>query len=84
MVSCRHKLKRNNFKTELEKKDMSIYETCPVLESDNFLVRLVRNEDCDALLKVYSDKNALPFFNSNNCDGDNFLLPDKRKNERGC
>ena len=24
----------------------------------------------DDLLKVYSDKNALPFFNSDNCDGD--------------
>ncbi|MBD5394932.1 MAG: N-acetyltransferase [Lachnospiraceae bacterium] len=58
---------------------MSIYEICPVLESDNFLVRLVRNEDCDALLKVYSDKNALPFFNSDNCDGDNFYYSTKER-----
>ena len=43
---------------------MSIYETCPVLESDNFLVRLLKSEDCDALLKVYSDNIAMPFLNS--------------------
>lgn len=51
---------------------MNIYETCPVLESDNYLLRLFIDEDCDDLLKVYSDKNALPFFNSDSCDGDNF------------
>ena len=33
---------------------------------------MVKNEDCDDLLKIYSDKNALPFFDSDNCDGDNF------------
>lgn len=51
---------------------MNIYEKCPELESKKFLVRLFQKEDCDDLLKVYSDKNALPFFNSDNCDGDNF------------
>lgn len=58
---------------------MNIYEACPVLESENFLVRLTKNEDCDELLKVYSDKNALPFFNSDNCDGDNFYYPTKER-----
>lgn len=51
---------------------MNIYENCPVLENDKFLLRLVRNKDSNDLLKVYSDRNALPFFNSDNCDGDNF------------
>lgn len=51
---------------------MNIYENCPVLESEHFLLRPVENGDCPALLKVYSDKNALPFFNSDNCNGDNF------------
>ena len=51
---------------------MNIYEECPVLESGRFILRPVQNQDCDDLLKVYSDKNALPFFNSDNCDGDNF------------
>lgn len=46
---------------------MSIYESCPVLENEKFMLRLFQEEDCDDLLKVYSDKNALPFFNSDNC-----------------
>jgi len=58
---------------------MNIYEHCPVLESENILLRLVENEDCDDLLKVYSDKNALPFFNSDNCDGDNFYYATKER-----
>lgn len=58
---------------------MNIYETCPVLENEKFLLRLVKDEDCDELLKVYSDKNALPFFNSDNCDGDNFYYPTKER-----
>lgn len=58
---------------------MNIYETCPVLESGKFLLRLVENEDIDDLLKVYSDKNALPFFNSDNCDGDNFYYATKER-----
>lgn len=58
---------------------MNIYEECPVLESEKFILRLTENEDCDELLKVYSDKNALPFFNSDNCDGDNFYYPTKER-----
>ena len=51
---------------------MNIYVNCPVLENEKFILRLTEQKDCDDLLKVYSDKNALPFFNSDNCDGDNF------------
>lgn len=51
---------------------MNIYDTCPILESEKFILRLFHDDDCDDLLTVYSDKNALPFFNSDNCDGDNF------------
>ena len=58
---------------------MNIYETCPVLESVKFMVRLFQDADCDDLLKVYSDKNALPFFNSDNCDGDNFYYSTKER-----
>lgn len=60
---------------------MNIYETCPTLESEKFIIRLFRDEDCDDLLKVYSDKNALPFFNSDNCDGDNFYYATKERME---
>lgn len=58
---------------------MNIYETYPTLESEKFIVRLFKDEDCDDLLKVYSDKNALPFFNSDNCDGDNFYYSTKER-----
>ncbi len=67
-------LKPNGRKT-----DMKIYETCPVLESENFVMRLTKSEDCDDLFQVYSDKNAVPFFNSDNCDGDNFYYPTKER-----
>lgn len=51
---------------------MNVYESCPVLESGSFLLRLAEKDDLKDLLRVYSDRNALPFFNSDNCDGDNF------------
>lgn len=37
----------------------------------------MEKSDADDLLQVYSDKNALPFFNSDNCDGDNFYYHTK-------
>lgn len=51
---------------------MDIYKQCPTPESPRFLLRCVEEGDCADLLEVYSDKNALPFFNSDNCHGDNF------------
>lgn len=58
---------------------MNVYEKCPVLESDSFIFRLTEQKDCDDLLAVYSDKNALPFFNSDNCHGDNFYYATKER-----
>ena len=58
---------------------MNIYDTCPTFESEHFFVRLFDANDCDDLLRVYSDKNALPFFNSDNCDGDNFYYATKER-----
>ena len=58
---------------------MNIYEKCDVFESEKFLLRFVEKQDCDELLKDYSDKNALPFFNSDNCDGDNFYYATKER-----
>ncbi len=58
---------------------MNIYRTQPVLENERFLFRLVEKKDCGDLLKVYSDKFALPFFNSDNCDGDNFYYATEEK-----
>ena len=58
---------------------MNIYHTCPTFESEQFTVRLLQDKDCDDLLQVYSDKNALPFFNSDNCNGDNFYYATKER-----
>ena len=57
----------------------SIYEECPVLENERFMLRKAVLEDADDLLNVYSDKNALPFFNSDNCNGDNFYYPTEER-----
>lgn len=56
-------------------KMIDVYEKCPVFENDNYLLRLIEETDASDLLEVYSDKNALPFFNSDNCHGDNFYYP---------
>ena len=37
---------------------MNIFEKCPVLESDRFVLRMIEKEDCEDLFRVYSDKNA--------------------------
>lgn len=58
---------------------MNIYQTCPIFGNEKFLLRLIENADIDNLLKVYSDRNALPFFNSDNCDGDNFYYATKER-----
>lgn len=51
---------------------MNVYERCPEITSDRFLLRLVAERDCGELLKVYSDPAAVPLFNSDNCNGDDF------------
>lgn len=56
---------------------VSIYEKCPVLENESFKIRLIEESDADDLWSVYSDKFALPFFNSDNCHGTNFYCEKK-------
>lgn len=51
---------------------MNVYKKCPAFENENFLLRFVSVDDCSDLLKVYSDEKAVPFFNSDNCGGDDF------------
>jgi len=60
-------------------KFMDIYESCPQIENEKYKLRLVSPNDRDDLLKVYSDKAAVRFFNSDNCNGDNFYYttPDR-------
>ena len=58
---------------------MNPYENCPVFEDDKYMIRLLKKEDLDGLLKVYSDEKSVPFFNSDNCDGDDFHYTTKER-----
>jgi len=49
-----------------------VYQDCPVFDDGNYCLRLVAEDDAEDLLKVYSDEKAVPFFNSDNCGGDDF------------
>ena len=60
----------------------SVYTSCPELETEHFLLRLVSMEDCENLLKVYSDQKAVPLFNSDNCHGDDFCYTTSERMEQ--
>ena len=51
----------------------NVYEVCPVMKNEDYLLRLTKKADARDLLKVYSDKKAVPFFNSDNCNGDFYM-----------
>ncbi|MDE6661572.1 MAG: hypothetical protein K2J93_07100 [Anaeroplasmataceae bacterium] len=53
---------------------IDVFKKCPSLENDDFLIRFIEQQDAKDLLNVYSDKLALPFFNSDNCHGSNFYI----------
>lgn len=61
---------------------MNVYERCPQLSSQRFLLRQTNMEDCDDLLKVYSDLAAVPIFNSDNCTGDFYMT--RREDMANC
>lgn len=52
---------------------MNVYETCPSIENEDFMIRKLERNDAEDLLKVYSDKKAVPIFNSDNCTGDFYV-----------
>ena len=54
------------------KQMIDVYENCPTFENEKYFLRMVTDEDVDDLLKVYSDIQAVPLFNSDNCHGDDF------------
>ncbi|MBQ8495954.1 MAG: GNAT family N-acetyltransferase [Clostridia bacterium] len=60
---------------------MNPYENCPVFENENYLLRLIEASDASDLLAVYSDENAWPIFNSDNCTG-NFQIITLEQMER--
>lgn len=57
------------------------YKNCPIFESENYLLRLTAPPDAPDLFLVYSDKKAVPYFNSDNCFGDFYCeLPEYVEN----
>lgn len=57
----------------------NVYEFCPSFEDERYLIRKLERTDLDDLLAIYSDKNAVPFFNSDNCHGDDFYYTTKER-----
>jgi len=49
-----------------------VYTYCPVFTGDVITLKQTTMEDAEELLKCYSDKAAVKFFNSDNCNGDDF------------
>jgi len=49
-----------------------VYEECPQYSGGLVSLRGTVAEDAEELLKCYSDLGAVPFFNSDNCHGDDF------------
>jgi ribosomal-protein-alanine N-acetyltransferase len=49
-----------------------VYCICPTYQGNKITLRQTILEDADDLLKCYSDEKAVPFFNSDNCHGDDF------------
>ena len=56
-----------------KKMSIDVYEQIPVMESDKFLLREIKDSDVKDLLKVYSDVKSVPIFNSDNCVGDFYI-----------
>jgi [ribosomal protein S5]-alanine N-acetyltransferase len=50
----------------------NVYEECPVYKKERITLRQTNNDDAEELLNCYSDKRAVLFFNSDNCEGDAF------------
>ena len=55
-----------------ERKTEDPYSQFPIFESARFLLREVEESDLSDLLEVYSDPLSWPYFNSDNCHGDDF------------
>jgi ribosomal-protein-alanine N-acetyltransferase len=49
-----------------------IYEECPTYKNKLVTLNQTNLEDTEELLKCYSDKKAIKFFNTDNCNGDDF------------
>lgn len=51
---------------------VDVYEECPSYKKTRVSFKQTHEEDAEDLLLCYSDLKAVPLFNSDNCNGDNF------------
>lgn len=58
---------------------IDIYENSVKFEDDDLLIRFISKKDAHDLLKVYSDVKAVPLFNSDNCNGDDFYYTSEER-----
>jgi predicted transcriptional regulator YdeE/RimJ/RimL family protein N-acetyltransferase len=58
------------FPVDIIADNVDAYSTCPVYESENFILRLVQRKDADELLGCYSDLSAVQLMNADNCIND--------------
>lgn len=49
-----------------------VYDECPMYKNNMITLKRTSMDEAEELLKCYSDKKAVPFFNSDNCHGDDF------------
>ena len=63
-----------NYDREVDRTmSIDVYEQIPFMENEKFLLREIDDADAEDLLRVYSDVNAVPIFNSDNCTGDFYV-----------
>jgi len=48
--------------------EMNVYDNCPVITTENFTLRLIRESDSQALYDCYHDRAAVDVMNDDNCD----------------
>jgi ribosomal-protein-alanine N-acetyltransferase len=66
-------IKNHNSKTWDKKVDDEIYlKECPIYNKKLVTLRQTNISDVQELLRCYSDEKAVQFFNSDNCNGDDF------------
>lgn len=66
-------------KNKGEKLMNDVYQNCPILQDEQFQLRLLKAEDWEDLLEVYSDEKSVPFFNADNCNGDTFYYTTEKR-----
>lgn len=49
-----------------------VYQCVPTFYDEHYVIRELYESDDKDLLRVYSDVHAVPYFNSDNCGGDDF------------